>query len=818
MGTLAQDLRHTLRLLRNSPGFTSIAICALALGIGANTAIFTVVNSVLLKPLPYPDADRIVRLARKYRSGNSPSTSIPKYTRWKQDNQVFEAVAAYDFAGPGVNLAGSDRPEQVKGIHVSAEYFHVFGVVPILGRGFTPQEDRPGGPRVAVISHGLWQRRFGGDAQLVGKVVNLSGDLYTVVGILPSEFVSYPPADVLMPLQADPDTRNFGHYLFTAARLKPGITVETAQANMNVIAEQTRRAFPKWMGREEGIAVIPLQAALTGDVRPALLILLGAVGVVLLIACANVANLLLARAATRQREIAVRAALGAERGRIIRQLLTESTVLAAAGAVLGFLLGVGGVRALLALAPGNVPRTAELEAAFALDPAVLAFTVLVAIATVVVSGLYPALQISKPDLNSALKESSSRSGSSLRQTRARSVLVASETALALLLLVGAVLLIRSFVSLRGVDSGFDGKNVLTMNLSLAGGKYATTVPVENLFRGIVQRVEALPGVSAAAPTIALPLEGGPDLPFIIEGRPLGSGQFHGDSDIRTVGSKYFAVFRIPLRRGRLLEDRDTSHAGPVAVINETMARRFWPKQDPIGARITLGAGLGPEFTEAPRTIVGVVGDVRENGLGREPRPMVYYPLGQATDGLMKLIGAVAPMNFVVRTNGNPFSLSDAIQREILAVDRLPVARVRSMEQVTINSTARQNFNMLLLSVFAAIALLLAAIGIYGLMTYAVQQRTQEIGIRMALGASGAGMVRMVLAQGLKWTAAGVIAGLAAAYGLTRLMETLLFGVKPADPVTFVAVPLVLTVVALVANYIPARRATKVDPLHALRYE
>jgi putative ABC transport system permease protein len=823
MASLTNDLRHSIRLLLKSPAFTGIAVAALALGIGANTAIFSVVNTVLLQPLPYSDPSRILRIARSFPSGRGDSTSIPKFMAWKKGNQTFEAMALYDFSGPGLNLGTGDHLEQVKGIHVSSEYFRVFGVEPALGRTFLPQEDLPGAARVAMISHDLWRTRLGGDASLVGRTLILGGEPYIVAGILPASFHSDPPADVFLPLQADPNSVNQGHYLLAAGRLKSGMSIEAARANMKMAGDQFRQANPKWMDKTEGVAVLPLQDAVVGDVRLPLLILVGAVGFVLLIACANVANLLLARAAGRQKEIAIRTAVGASRWRVLRQLLTESVLLASVSGLFGFLIGAWGVRVLLAMSPGNLPRiNAEDHVGSlvnTLDWHVLAFTFGISLATGVLFGLFPALQVSRLDVNSVLKEASGRSGSGLRHNRARSVLVAAEMALAVILLIGAALMIRTFVGLRSVNPGFDPRNVITMQTSLIGGKYDSTAKVDNLIRQVVPRIEALPGVQSAAATVMLPVEGGIDLPFVIEGHPpANGGTYNGDEQWRFVSPHSFNAFRVPLLRGRMFDERDNGKSERVLIINQVMAKKYFPKEEPIGQRITIGKGLGPDFEEPARQVVGVVGDVRENGLSGAD-PVMYVPQAQITDHLTQLANKVIPLSWAVRTASDPSALSAAIQREFLAVDgQLPVSKIRTMEQVLSESTARQNFNMLLLTIFAGLALLLAAIGIYGLMSYVVEQRLQEIGIRLALGAGAGQMLRMVIGQGMKPVIIGLAIGLAAAFGLARLLASLLFGVKTTDPITYASVALVLTSVALLATYVPARRATKVDPLEALRYE
>jgi predicted permease len=820
---LLQDVRYAGRMLRRSPGFAATAISALALGIGANTAIFTVVNTVLLKPLAYPEPDRLVQLELSSPQGNGNITSIPKFIIWREQTQVFQDVAAYDLGGPGVNLTGGDRPEQLKGVHVSAEFFRLFGARVVAGRTFSAEEDRPGGPPLAVIAGGLWRRRFGSDLNLVGKSIDLGGEPFTVIGILDPTFTSDPPADIYLALKADPNSTDQAHYLRAAARLKPGVTLEKAKAAMKVAAEQFNRKFAAAAGAQLGpqgsFTAEPLRDTIVGDVRKALLVLLGAVSLVLLIACANVANLLLARATIRRREIAIRAAIGAGRGRLIRQLLTESVLLSLAGGLLGLGLGYFGVRGLLAINPGNIPRIGEQGSGITLDWRVLVFTLGVSVFTGVLFGLIPAFNASRTDLNATLKESGLRAGSGLRQNKARSILVVTEMALALVLLVGAALLIRTFGALRSVDPGFDARNVLTMQMSLTGTRFNKAAGVNQLVREVQRRVESLPGVTALASTCCLPLEGGFGLPLTIEGRPLTDGPFHGGASWHPVSPRYFQVFKIPLVRGRMFTDRDDGGAVPVVLINEGLAKQFWPNSDAVGQRITIGKGIGPEFAEAPREIVGIVGDVRGQGLNNNPDPIMYVPVAQVTDGVTALNNGIIPITWTIRTNVEPYSVSKEIQEALrTASGGLPVAHIRSMEQVRGESTSRTDFNMTLLVIFASLALLLAAIGIYGLMAYSVQQRTQEIGIRMALGASAQDVRKMVVIQGMTLALAGVIIGVAAALGVTRLMASLLYGVTPKDPIAMTSVALLLVGVALAATYLPARRASQMDPVESLRYE
>jgi putative ABC transport system permease protein len=823
MTSLLQDLRLSLRSLRANPGFTAVAVSALALGIGANTAIFSVVNGVLLQPLGYKEPDRMVRVARKFeRQGVGDSVSIPKYMFWKQHNQVFEALTAYDEVGPGMNLGGGDVPEQIKAIHVSADYFQVFAAELVRGRVFGAGEDMPGGPRIAVMSYSLWQRRFGKDPAMIGRAINLNGDPYTVIGVLAEKFRPMPAADILVPLQADPNSTNQGHFLLSAARLKSGVTLASARAQMQVAGDQFRAANPDWMNKDESVAVIPLRDSVVGDTRLPLLVLSGAVGFVLLIACANVANLQLSRAAGRGREIAIRTALGAGRARLLRQLLTESVVLACMGGAAGLLFGAWGLRALLAISPKNISRIDELTAApwwTLIDVRVLAFTLLVSVATGVLFGLVPALHLSKPDLNSTLKESGSRTSTGRRHI-ARGALVAGEMALAVVLLTGAALLIRSFAAIRAVDPGFEPRNVLTLQSSLNGSNYSSTARVEILTRQLLERIEGIPGVAAASPAIMVPPENGVDLPFTIEGRALpANDKFHGDVQWRFAGPHYFETLRVPLLRGRSFTPQDTGKSAPVVIISEAMSRKFWPNEDPVGKQITIGRGLGPEFIDPTRQIVGIVGSVRDEGMDQPPSETMYIPYGQVPDGMMKLAVRVLPISWMLRTKADPRSMTTAVQREFLSVDPLlPVAQFRTLEEVISESTARRSFNMRLLTIFAALALLLAAIGIYGVMSYAVEQRRHEMGIRLALGAEASKLVGLVVGQGMKVAGIGVAAGLLASYGLTRFLGALLFGVKAADPLAFTAVAAMLCLVAVCACMLPARRAAAVDPVIALRFD
>jgi putative ABC transport system permease protein len=646
--------------------------------------------------------------------------------------------------------------------------------------------------------------------------VPLSGEQYVVVGIAAAGYEPNPPAEIWLPLQADPNSTNQGNYLLCAGRLKPGVTLERANAVMKGAAEQFRRLYPDTMSKEETAEAVPLREFLVGEIRPLLLITFGAVGFVLLIACANVASLLLARAAGREKELAIRTAVGAGRARLIRQLLTESGLLAVSGGALGVLLGYWGLKLLLAFAPAELPRVSEFAAHPALDGTVLAFTLGLSVLTGVLFGLGPALRISRPDVSAALREGSGRTSASAGHLRARGLLIVAEIALGVVLLTGAGLLIRTAMSMRSVAPGFDTARVLTFRTALSGSRYGKTAAVAQFSRLVAERLESVPGVQAAAAAVSLPTMLGPDMPFEIEGAKEGSG---GDEFWRFVSPHFFKAMQIPLLRGRVFTETDARSAPAVVIINEAMARKYWAKKDPVGQRITIAKGVGPELADPTREIVGVVGSVREGGLDKDAPPVMYVPQAQVSDGITALINQAIPIAWVLRTAGDPQAAAAAVRREVTAVDpQQAVFEFRTMEQVLGQSMGTRSFLLVLLTAFAAVALLLAAIGIYGVMSYAVEQRTNEIGIRMALGAGRAQVLGMVLRQGILLTAAGVAAGLAGAFGATRVLSAILYGIKATDPATFAAVALVLGVVALLAILMPAHRATRVDPVVALRWQ
>ena len=818
MADFWDNFKHALRMFRANPGFTFAALAALALGIGINTAIFTVVDDVLLKPLTYPDPDRIVQFLITSPQGDGGSgISIPNFVLFEQQTGVFQDVAAYDWGGPGFNLTG-DRPEQVSGVHVTQGYFRLFGAPVILGRTFTTKEDSPNGGKVAVLSYGLWQRRFGGNPNIIGTALSLGNEPYTVVGVLGKSFVSDAEADILLPFQFDPNSTNQGHYFSAAARLKPGVTLAQANALLKVTADQFRRRYPRWLRPKEVFAVEPLRDMVVGDARKSLLVMLGAVNLVLLIACANVANLLLIRATGRRREFAIRAALGASRSRIVFQLLMESVLLSLSGGVLGLLLGYIGLRGLLAMSPGDIPRIGEHGGAVSMDWRVLAFTLAVSLFTGILFGLFPALGASRPDLNSTLKDSSNRSGTGFRQSKVRSLLVISEISLAMVLLIGASLLIRTFLALHKVSAGFDSHNVLTLQMSLTGDRFQKTAGVAQLVRDGRERLNAIPGIETSASVSCLPMDSNIGMNFLVAGRPV-DDPLRNIVDWVSASAGYLDVFKIPLLRGRNFTDHDVAGAQGVVLINESMAKKYWPKEDPVGQQIIIGKGVGPEYAEPPREIIGIVGDTHNDGPGREPRPQMIVPQAQVTDGMTALTARMYPVTWVVRTHTDPHQLIPVISEQLRqASGGFPVAQVRSMDEVVAGTTARESFNMLLLSIFGASALVLASIGIYGLMAYSVQQRTQEMGIRMALGADRSRIRNLVVWQGMQLTIAGVVVGAGAAFGLTRLIASLLFGVKSWDPTVFVTVPVVLAAVALLAVWLPATRASRLDPIEALRVE
>jgi putative ABC transport system permease protein len=796
-------------MLLKKPAFTVVALIVLALGIGANTAIFSIVNAVFLRPLPYPQPDRIVQLWEviKQEPGEHYTLSPHNLSEWREASRSFEQMAGYRYSS--FTLTGGDRPEWYSGAQASWSLFRALGVSPAHGRDFLPEEDSPGRNRVAILSHGLWQRRFASDESIVGQTLILNGESFTVVGVMPEGFQFPDSVELWSPLGIDLDRVNRGsHFLSAIGRLKPGVSLDQARAEMGAVASTLEERYPD-NNSGRGVAIVPLHEGLYGDLRPALMVLLGAVGLVLLIACANVANLLLTRAMTRQKEIAVRAALGAGRRRLLRQFLTESLLLALAGCALGILLSMWAIDLLVTSSPGQIPRASEIG----LDATVLGYTLLVSLVTGAIFGLAPALHVTGTDLIEALKESRQTSLAGPGRRRLGGLLVISEIALALVLLIGAGLLINSFLFLQRIDPGFDPKNVLTMTVSLPRYKYPDGQKRVDFFEQSLQRISSIEGVEAAGAISDLPFSGSRSTSsFSIEGRPPARPGEATTADRRIITMDYFKAMGVPLLAGRHFTDRDRKGAPPVVIINRRMAETFWPGEAALGKRLRIGA---PEETayygEAVwREVIGIVGDLKHDRLAGEFAPEMYLPILQSPESRMFL---------AVRGKGSLQGLAESVQSAILEIDKdQPVYSINMMERRLSRAVAPQRFITILLGIFAGGALLLAAIGIYGVMSYSVTQRTNEIGIRMALGAERSDIFRLVVGQGMKLTLIGVAAGLAGAVGLTRLMKSLLYGVSATDPVTFIAVTVVLAAVSLLACYVPARRATKVDPMVALRYE
>ena len=802
MEQLFKDIRYGVRSLLHRPAFTAIAIFTLALGIGANSAMFTAVNAVLLRPLPFPEAEQLVFFegVNASKGITQSNMSVPDFADWQSQSQAFDQMAA--FVSGGMILTRGDETERVRATGVSGDFFPIFRTNAFKGRTLGPDDAQTGRDDVVVLSHGLWQRRFGADPNVIGTTVLVGGKNTTVVGVMPPGF-DYPYQSEMwgpFPIDAAAERRD-NRYINVITRLKNGVSIPQAQTEIDTInlrlAQTYKETNDGWTAR-----LTNLQERMVGGMRPSLLVLLGAVGFVLLIACANVANLQLARATARHKEIAVRTALGASRWRIVRQLLTESLLLSMTGGAIGLWVSIWLTKLLIAISPPNTPRFDE----FTLDGRVFAFTFGLTVITGIAFGLAPALQVSRPDLNEGLKEGL-RSGAGAHRNRMRSLLMVAETALSFMLLVGAGLLIKSFIHLRDVSPGFNPDNVVTFRVSIPSAKYAQGEPRAQVLHQAVERLRSLPGVQSAGAVLSLPLGGDTfnvGRAYIREGRPATTEE-STNAAYFVATPDYFRTLQIPLLSGRVFTDRDTEQTPKVVIVNETMARSLWPGESPLGKRITIWRD-----EKFPREIVGVVGDTKSS-LDEDSSRQMYVPYAQDSGW--------SGMSFVVRTSGDPANMSPATRNEIRAVDKgIAVFNTRTMNDVLATSVAPRRTPMLLLSIFAAVALLLAMMGIYGVTSYYVTQRTQEIGIRMALGAQMSDVLKLVLGNGLMLVVAGIGVGLVGAFAVTRLITSLLFGVKPTDVVTFVVVSLCLMVTALVATYIPARRATKVDPVEALRYE
>ena len=815
MSGLLQDIRYALRQLRKSPAFAAVAVLTLALGIGANTAIFSVVNGVLLRPLEFRESNRLVRVWHVPPSKSFPGlTTFPvsaaNYLDWQSQNHVFEQMAIYAYNE--FTLTGGEKPEQVDAATVSSSFFPTLGVQPLLGRVFLPEEDRPGRANVTVLSYRFWREHFGSITEIVGHNINIDGQNYLVAGVMPPDFRFPDYAQVWTPMAwTDQERAVRGeHHSIVVARLRPGVDLRQAQAEMNTISRRLEQQYPEdnngW-----GAIVRPLHDDLVGDVRPALLVLLGAVAFVLLIACVNVANLALARTFSRQKEIAIRTALGASSVHILRQILVENVLLALAGGAIGLVYAHFGVRLITSFLADKLPRVVETN----LDATVLGFTLVVSLLTGMLAGVLPGLRLSKPDVNQALKQGLGRTDSDSSGHRTRSILVVAEVALSLVLLFGAGLMIRSFQQLQRVNPGFDPGGVLTMTLSVARSKFHLPSQQVAFFERVLQRVRTLPGIESAGVIDAAPLTGnGSHQPVAIEGRPALAMSDQPEVDVRMISAGYMRSLRIPIVRGRDFNDADVMGRPAVILISESMGREFWPGEDPIGKRLTMTF-----FPDAVREIVGVVGDVKLDGLDQtRPSAMVYLPLDQVSPPAAGGWNSFS-MTMVLRTSTNPGSIAAAATNAVREVDpEIPVRDILTMNDLVANSVSQQRFNMLLLSAFGVLALALAAIGIYSVLSYAVRRRVQEIGIRLALGARLSDVLRMVVIEGMKPVLLGVVAGMAGALALGRVVSSLIYAVKSTDPLTFLAVALLLVAISLFACMIPAYRATRVDPLAALRYE
>jgi putative ABC transport system permease protein len=816
MNGFLQDMRYALRQLRKGPGFTAVAVITLALGIGANTAIFSVVNGVLLRPLPFKDAERLVRVwhvppAKSFPGISTFAVSAANYLDWEKQNQVFERMAIYTYQG--LTLTGGDKPEQVDTCAASSGFFETLGVAPMLGRVYSPDEDQQGRSNVVVLSYRFWQEHFGSNRDIVGRNITMDGQQFLVAGVMPAAFRFPDFAQMWKPMgwtDQERAVRGEHHYM-VVGRLRPGVDIKQAQADLSTISSRLEQLYPL-DDKGWGATVLPLHDDLVSDVRPALLVLLGAVAFVLLIACSNVANLALAKTFSRQKEIAIRTALGASSRRVLRQILTETIVLAFAGGLLGLIFAHFGVRLIMAFLADKVPHSIDVG----LDRQVLLFTAIISLVTGILAGALPARRLTRSDVNQALKQGLGRTDTDSGGHGTRSILVVTEVALSLVLLIGAGLMIHSFHRLQSVPPGFDSHGVLTMTASVSRTKFPTPEQQASFFERVLQRVRALPGVEAAGVIDNVPLfGGGSHQPIAIEGRPVVGMADQPEVDVRLISAGYMRAMHVPVLRGRDFGDEDVASRPATVLISESMAKNFWPGEDAIGKHVTLTF-----FPEKVREVVGIVGDVKLDGLNQSrPSTVIYLPLDQIYTPSFGGGWESFPMAVVVRSTTSPASMVSAVSNAITEIDHdIPIRDILTMEDLVTNSLSQQKLNMLLLGAFAALALLLAAVGIYSVLSYSVRRRVQEIGIRLALGAGLGDVLRLVVMEGMKPALLGMTIGTAAAMALGRVVSSLIYGVKATDPISFLVMAALLTAIAFVACIIPAYRATKVDPMVALRYE
>ena len=808
-----QNIRYSIKALRKAPVMTVTATVALALGIGANTALFTVINAVLLKPLPYSHPERIVELMRHYPGIDIWATTPAKFAFWQRENHSFEAVAAYNFFTVGLNLVGSGEPQRLTAQAVSADYFRVLGASPFLGRTYTAQEDKPGAGHYAVLSHALWRKHFDSDSDVLGKNLSLSSANYEVIGVMPAGFDTPQHPDLWVPLHLSIDPADRSNAFAVIARLKPGVSIKLAEEDLKLAAQRFRKAYgSELIDTQESVSVFRYHDYLVGDAKRPLSILLAAVGFVLLVACANVANLLLARSAVRQREIAVRVAVGASGSQIVGQLLVESLMMSLVGAVCGCILAQAFLPLLLHLAPTNIPQLAGAT----IDATVLFYTLFVALLTGVSFGLFPAIQSARSGMAGPLSEAGTRTTGHAASKRVRQALVITEVAVSLLMLIGASLLIKTIGNLDTVQLGFDPRHVLVMQMSV-DNRFRDPSALAQLNTKVATRLRSIPGVVSAASTAVPPFAISPDLPFEVVGGPASRDTLNERYSF--VSPHYFSTLRVPLLAGRDFSEQDTSQSSPVLTVNQAFAGKYFPRKNPLGQQILIGRMMGPNFADKPRRIIGIVGDARNEGLNRAAAPEMYEPASQVPRNLLEFDLSLMPLSWVIRTTRDPMPLVEQIRREALTVaGDMPMAEPRSLDSLLSDSMARHRFVMTLLSIFASITLLLGTVGIYGVISYSVAQRMREMGIRSALGAHRSDLLALVVGEGMRLAGLGLGIGLLAAFGLTRFLESMLYGVSRSDPQVLAGMTAAMTVTAFMACFVPAYRASRVDPLVALHEE